>query len=401
MKKLLLLGGSAQQIVAIETAKRLGFYTILCDYLPDNPGQHHADRFYQESTTDKEAILSIALKEEIDGIVAYASDPAAPTAAYVAERMGLAGNPAESVEILCNKDRFRMFLEEQGFASPHSGGYTEFGALAADKDKYSLPVIMKPVDSSGSKGATVLRSWDGLEKAFAFAMSFSRGRRVIVEEYIEKKHPYLIGGDVFVVDGKIVLWGLLNCHRDTAVNPLVPVGKSYPLQLEEADEEAVRVTLQEMVDKLGIRYGAMNVELILDRSGRVWPIDVGPRNGGNMIPELLGYIFGVDVVEMTVRTAMGEKVTLECSDGACCFATHNLHSSRNGIYTGVAFSDELEQYIIRRNLYKKAGDRIEYFDNAAKALGIVFMKFPDKDTMDRVLSNINNHIEIQMEEQAE
>ena len=62
MKKILLLGGSAQQVIAIETAKRLGYQTILCDYLPDNPGQYVADQFYQVSTTDKEAVLEIAKK---------------------------------------------------------------------------------------------------------------------------------------------------------------------------------------------------------------------------------------------------------------------------------------------------------------------------------------------------
>ena len=71
MKKILLLGGSAQQIVAIETAKRLGYYTILCDFLEDNPGQYVADTFYLISTTDKEAVLEIAKNEKIDGILAY------------------------------------------------------------------------------------------------------------------------------------------------------------------------------------------------------------------------------------------------------------------------------------------------------------------------------------------
>ena len=80
VKKILLLGGSAQQVVAIETAKRMGYYTILCDYLSDNPGQYISDKFYQISTTDKEAVLAIALQEQIDGILAYASDAAAPTA---------------------------------------------------------------------------------------------------------------------------------------------------------------------------------------------------------------------------------------------------------------------------------------------------------------------------------
>ena len=61
MKKILLLGGSAQQVVAIETAKRLGYYTVLCDFLTDNPGQYVADKFYLVSTTDKDAVLEVCL----------------------------------------------------------------------------------------------------------------------------------------------------------------------------------------------------------------------------------------------------------------------------------------------------------------------------------------------------
>ena len=107
MKKILLLGGSLQQIEAIQTAKRQGLYTVLCDYLEDNPGQYYADRFYPVSTTDREAVLEVARKEKADYIIAYASDPAAPTAAYVAEQMHMPGNPFRSVEILCDKEKFR------------------------------------------------------------------------------------------------------------------------------------------------------------------------------------------------------------------------------------------------------------------------------------------------------
>ena len=232
MKKILLLGGSAQQIVAIKTAQKHGFYTVLCDFLPDNPGQYEADKFYLVSTTDKEAVLKVAMDEKVDGVLAYASDPAAPTAAYVAEKMGLPTNPYQAVDTLCNKDKFRIFLRENGFNTPVAMGY---GDKDVDTSIFSLPVIVKPVDSSGSKGATVLRDWDGLDKALDFAFSFSRSHRVIIEEFIEKKHEYLIGGDIFVNDGKVVLWGLLNCHRDNTVNPLVPVGKSYPLLLDKDD----------------------------------------------------------------------------------------------------------------------------------------------------------------------
>ena len=323
MKKILLLGGSAQQIVAIRTARKHGYYTVLCDYLTDNPGQYEADKFYLVSTTDKDAVLKVATDEKVDGILAYASDPAAPTAAYVAEKLGLPTNPYESVETLCNKDRFRAFLKKNGFNTPNSAGYSDKNV---DTSLFSLPVIIKPVDSSGSKGATVLNSWEGLDKALDFAFSFSRSHRVIVEEFIEKKHEYLIGGDIFVADGKVILWGLLNCHRDSAVNPLVPVGKSYPLMLDKTDEDEVKSTLQRIVDKLGLRFGSVNVELVVDKSNKVWPIDIGPRAGGNMIPDLLGMIFGTDVVEMAVLAAMGEKVCPEIKD--------HTEKIRNHISTG-------------------------------------------------------------------
>ena len=113
MKKILLLGGSAQQTVAIRAAKKLGYFTIVCDYLPDNPGQYIADRFYGASTTDVEAIYEIARKEGVDGILAYASDPAALPAAIVAERLGLPTNPAKSVEILGLKPLATILAEER------------------------------------------------------------------------------------------------------------------------------------------------------------------------------------------------------------------------------------------------------------------------------------------------
>ena len=392
MKKILLLGGSAQQIISIETAKRLGLYTILCDFLPDNPGQYHADKFYLESTTDKETILNIAKAESIDYIIAYASDPAAPTAAYVAEKLGLPTNPYRSVEILCNKNLFREFLQEHGFNVPRSRSYTNPETAKSDELDLRFPLIIKPVDSSGSKGATVIHSEKERSEAVDFAFSFSRSNRIIIEEYIEKAHKYLVGGDIFVSDGKIIQWGLMNCHRDSKVNPLVPVGKSFPVALEGKYYEAIKAELQRLITELHITSGPLNVELIVDRDGRVFPIDIGPRSGGNMIPDLLGMIFHCDVVEMSVRAAMGENVQMDNETENLFYATHNIHSDRDGTLEGITFSDEIESYIVSKKIYKEPGDQVQFFDNASKVLGIVFMKFHDMDEMLTILSDINHHI---------
>src|SRR5690606_37329036 len=105
VKKILMLGGSYAQIPAIKTAKTLGFYVITCDYLPDNPGHVYADEYHNVSTTDKESVLELADRLGVDYVMSYASDPGAPVAAYVADRLGLPGSSYQSVRILSEKDK--------------------------------------------------------------------------------------------------------------------------------------------------------------------------------------------------------------------------------------------------------------------------------------------------------
>ena len=84
-----------------------GIFVITCDYLPDNPGHQYAHEYHNVSTTDKEAVLNLARELKVDGVVAYASDVAAPVAAYVCEKLGLPSSPYESVRILSTKDTRR------------------------------------------------------------------------------------------------------------------------------------------------------------------------------------------------------------------------------------------------------------------------------------------------------
>lgn len=232
LKKILLLGGSAQQVVAIKTAKRLGYYTVLCDYLPDNPGQYAADKYYNVSTTDVEAVYKVAMDEKVDGILAYASDPAALPAAIVAERLGLPTNPPESVAVLGVKHNFRKFLGENGFACPRNFTFNVGADIEEVKGKIQelhFPIVVKPTDSSGSKGVTVLKSVEGLDTAIAWAESYSRNKILIVEEFIESNFPAVIGGDIFVWDGKVILYGEMACLRGNEHNGLIPVEKKVLL----------------------------------------------------------------------------------------------------------------------------------------------------------------------------
>lgn len=400
MRKILLLGGSAQQLVAIETAKKLGYYTVVCDYLPDNPGQYIADKFYGISTTDIEAVYDVAKSEMVDGILAYASDPAALPAAIVAERLSLPTNPAKSVEILGLKHPWRQFLREHNFACPKVYAFhpdTPIEEIKTAAKNFSFPLVVKPTDSSGSKGVTMLENWDHLSDAIVWADSYSRNKILLVEEYIQRGYPSVIGGDIFVWDGKIVLYGVMECLRDEVKSPLIPIGEKIPTKLTLLQKERIYSELQRVVTALNIRFGEMNIEILLDKEDNVHFLELGPRAGGNMIPIQLSDAFGIDLVKANVQAAMGEipdfvGEPVEASSG--CYMHYVLHSYADGMFKELYIDKQVEPFVYRRVIYKQAGDKVEIFDGAGKAVGIVFLRFDTLEEMEYFCKNHNELIKV-------
>lgn len=397
MKKILFLGGSKQQIPVIEYAKSKGYFTILCDYLKDNPGQYVSDKFYCVSTTDKDKILKVAKENKIDGIVAYASDPAAPTAAYVGNIIGIPSNPYQSVEILSKKNLFRKFLKENGFNCPVAMSFSNYENAKESLGLFRFPIMIKPIDSSGSKGVNRIECIGEFEKAFNKAMNNSREKIVIVEEFIERSHKEMIGGDAFVVNGKVEYFGLLNSHRDFTVSEFVPVGTSFPSFLDKDKVERVKLEVQKVVDILNIKMGALNLELMFDNDDNLYIVEIGPRNGGNMIPDLLYLSTGVDLIGATVESSLGNfQFDLSINKDNEYYSTYVIHTEKSGFLKNITFSKEIEGNIVNKIMYKNNLDKIEKFDGADKALGIIFLKYNSLEEEKYKMDNMNKFINIEV-----
>lgn len=397
-QSILMLGGSRQQVIAIEKAKQLGFRTVLCDYLPDNPGQYVADAFYQESTTDREKMLDIARKEGVSGVLAYSSDPASPTAGYVAEALGLPTNPLSAIETMSEKHLFRSFLKEHGLPCPAAASFNvddDLSHVSSLVDGFNFPIVVKPTDSSGSKGVTVLNDLENLSSAIEHAASFSRNGILIAEEFIQRVFPHVIGGDIFVVEGEIRFWGLMSCLRDERLGGLVPVGEFLPSGLSSRALGNVKDVLQRLVSALGVKFGELNVEVIIGENETPYMLELGSRAGGNMIPVQLSDASGIDLVAANVLCAMGEDPGDLSWDSSTCngaYATYVLHSSENGVYRGVVKSDAIVPHVYREVAYKESGDHVETFDGANKALGIEFLRFADEAEMSHMLKCVSRVI---------
>ena len=385
-----------QQIPAIKKAKHMGLYVITCDYLPDNPGHKYADEYYNISTTDKEAVLALAKEKGIDAILAYASDPAAPTAAYVSEKLGLIGNPYKSVELLTQKDLFRRFLAENGFNAPLACGYRHYEQANADIEKFRFPVMVKPVDSSGSKGVVKIYKKSQLKDAVEEALSYSRGGRFIVEEFIEKK-GYQVSGDGFSVDGKLVFTSYGNeLYSGKGTREYVALGEFWPSLLTPDMKKKVDNELQKLITALNMKTSAYNIEVIIDKNDDVYILELGPRNGGSYIPQLIQYATGVDMVEYSIRGALGMDCSeLKMKETTGVFSNYMILSTVSGKFKGIEFDKEFE----KNNLLDvyctyKDGDVVTAYKNTTHSLGTIIFKADSVCEMINITNNIEKYYKV-------
>ncbi len=399
MKKVLMLGGSHFQTVSIKKAKEMGLYVVTCDYLPDNPGHKFADEFHNVSTTDKEAVLELARKLKVDGIVCYASDPAAPTQAYVSEKLGLSSNPYSSVEILSNKDKFREFLSDNGFCTPKAMGFDSVEEAKKRLPEFRLPVMIKPVDSSGSKGVSVLSDPENLSAQVDLALGYSRSKRFIIEEYVEK-YGYQIAGDGFSVNGKLVFRCFANEHFDIgSENKFVPIGESWPYNMPQRVHEKVHTTVQRAFDLLGLRTGAYNFDIRIDKDENVYLMEIGARNGGNLIPQVIKYATGIDMVKYTIKAALGEDCSdLKMTEPSGFWSCYMIHSDIAGILKGVTLDPEFEKNnVVEFEMLSVPGEKIPAFTGSNGTLGTMILKYSSMEEMLYKMDHMKEFVRVEVE----
>lgn len=396
MKRVLMLGGSLYQVYAIKEAVRLGYYVISCDYLPNNPGHRYAHEYYNVSTTDKESVLKLAKELKVDGVVAYASDPAAPTAAYVCEKLGLPTSPYKSVEILSKKDLFRKFLAENHFNVPKAQGFYTYEEAFAVIDTFKLPVMVKPVDSSGSKGINKLTNKSQLRDFVEDALSYSREKRFLIEEFIEKK-GYQISGDAFSVDGKLVFHCFGNEYYSSKVSKdFAPLGECWPFLMNDSIVSRLHADLQRLISLLGMKSTAYNVEAIVDKNDNIYILELGARSGGSLIPQITECATGVNLVTYVIKAAMGE----DCSDlrmkpSKGCWSNYMVHANETGKYVNTIFEENFRN----NNLVKfvtdiKEGDQVHKFRDAQDALGTLIVKYENSEQMFKMINNMDKFVRV-------
>lgn len=391
-KKLMLLGGLRYLLPIIETAHKLGIYVITVDYIPDNIAHKYSDEYHNISILDKEEVLTLAQELKIDGIMSFAVDPGVVTAAYVAEKMGLPFQGSfESINILQDKAKFRKFLTENGFNVPVAMGYDNKEAALSDVDRFNWPIIVKPVDSAGSKGVSKVEKNEDLDKAIDYALSESHSGNFIIEDYLEKD-GHSSDTEGFTIDGKLVFCSFDDQRFDLkADNPFTPAAYSWPSSMPQEAQEELYGELQRLVSLLELKTGIYNIETRLCKNGKTYIMEISPRGGGNRLAEMLDMAADAHLIENSVRSALSEPLLpMSMPNYNGNLAEVILHADKEGCFDRIEISDKINQYVIQKDLWVRQGDKVEGFTGANQALGTLVLRFPTKDVLEEAMSDISS-----------
>ncbi len=386
MKKILFLGAAASQVPAIKYAQSKGLIVYTTDNIPTNPGHFLANKSFNVSTVDKENILKLASELQIDAISAYASDPSAQTAAYISEKLGLAGNRYQTIEILTNKHLFREFLKKNNYLTPsYYTSSTKDKIL--DKINKNKKYILKPVDSSGSKGVFIVNDKKDLEIYFESSISYSRSKEVILEEYINRKGPQ-IHGEGFVYDGKLLFLSMGDQYF-SFINNVVPFSTLMPSYYHKNIFDSVFQLLQKFINDVNFTIGGFNFEIIRSTDDKLYLLEFGPRNGGNFMPQLVRYVYGVDLVAASIDALFPgfkiENLVDRHFNIDKYFSQIIIHAERDG---------HLKEYvgnfpgvkIVEQNLYKNSGDWVSHYRNSRDVVGVYILQILDRNILADYLS---------------
>ena len=393
--KILLLGGAYAQIPMIKEAKRQGYYVITCDYLPDNPGHKFADEYHNVSTTDYKGVFELAQIVKPDLIIAYASDPASPVAAYVSEKLGLPGNSYKSVLTLAEKDLFRSLMKDIGLNTPRTIVLTPIQDSYEKLESLTLPFVIKPTDSSGSKGVSKVYKKGQIPGCVQKAFSFSRNKRIIAEEYIDVNGKQ-VHGDGFVSNGKLIFTFLGDHNYNSKVNPFVPFATTWPSIKPQNTIKKIDEIVSQVCKKAGYFNGPINIEARETTEGDIYIMEVGPRSGGNFVPQITSLVTGFDMVKATLDVFTKKPVRVNCCNATNYSAYYVIHSSLDGQLQKLQLNSGLKRYLKQFHQNISPGEKVKSFQGANAAIGIMLLTFKTREEMECIVTNMDQYIELKI-----
>lgn len=359
--KALVLAGGFPQIALLKELRKRNIYTVLADYYAEPVAKPYADKAYQVSTLDVDAITEVARREEVDFLITACTDQALLTVANVSEKLGLPCYIDYKTALnVTNKQYMKQVFEQNGVPTAKHIIMGKLDTSAIEHLRY--PLIVKPVDCNSSKGVIKVASCDELQPAFDIAVNLSRTKTAVVEEYIEGEE---LTADIYVENGVAHVLSVASSVKIGDNDKFVIFRTVYSHPKHQRVTEKVRKIAQQIADAFGLVDSPMLIQMIYDGE-EAYVLEFSARTGGAVKYLLIDRVSGFDVISAVVDLTMGIKPQVKTRKPESEFMVNDFIYCHPGVFDRLDGFEELkkEGIISDYYLFKWKGAVFDSVDNS-------------------------------------
>jgi biotin carboxylase len=332
MQNFLVLAGGVYQLPLIQALKRKNFNVVLFDGNPNAVGFKYADQGVVIDISNHVACLESSRElANISGVASIVNEASVVTVAYIAQELGLFGIGLEVAKRATNKVLMRESFLNHKMKIPIYGDAKTIEEINQLAFNIGFPAIIKPVDSSGSRGVFQVNSIDEVESIFTSAINESQAGKVIIESFLDGVEFTV---EAYSINGNATVLGFSQKKR-------VPFPACVSIELQYMpfeDHESGRAIVEAALDAIravGIENGPSHTEIIMTNDGP-YVVEIAARGGGfRIFPEIIEAISGVDPIDLIIEQSIGNVPSINKIKNRAAvlrFFTPNAFGTISGIY---------------------------------------------------------------------
>ena len=392
MKKVLVLCATVPHTLLLEKLKKRGYYTLVSDMNPKAPAVSMADEFVSISAFDKEEILEYVKDNAIDLVISSCSEQANSVSCYVGEKLGLPHPYSYETSLdVTNKGRMKKMFKAGGVTTSDFMLFTQIEEL--EKCNLEYPLVVKPVDAYSSKGVHKANNYEELTEFAEDALKNSRSGEGIVECYCPGVE---IQVDCVAIDGRAHVL-MTRSKRTLSQNSieLNSCGSVVPAEMTDAEEKQAENLAQKIVDAFGLVNTPFFYQARVN-NGIISVLEFAPRIGGGLSFQMIKRATGVDIVDLSIQSYVGEKMTLTGRFDKPKYLSTLLLYMEPGVFNEVTGLDELIENgtVDYGVVLKRRGDEVEANRTSSNRVATLLMTADTREELEEKTNFVRNHIDI-------
>ncbi len=392
-RHVLILGAGVYQVPLIRKARDKGCHVSVATWKGDYPGLAFADETWFVDTCDYEELLRLSRANNIEAVLTTGTDVAIPSLGYLCDKLNLPGITYETAQLCSNKILAQQHFAKHGVSTAKHQCVATLSEARKAVSSMGLPVMVKAPDSSGSRGVVAVKQDSELNFAFEQAMAVSKLGEVLIEEMLIGEE---FGAQAIVSAGRVLH---CLCHNDTVTpSPVsVPIGHSYPFNMNDIlQQEALDVT-QQAVTALGIENALCNVDLMASERG-VRILEIAPRIGATGIPEITLRHFGIDLYDLALQMALGLSPQMNVHPGPAS-AILIIRSPKTGVLTRCRVPEHLKDHhkIEAIHFDYREGAEVDAFHTGPDRIGHIFVTGSTRVEAEAFAEKVASELEIEVD----